>query len=566
MPPRFLLALLLGLLIAGCPSPGNDDDAANDDDLANDDDATANDDDDDDDDDATPDPLDVDDDGDGVTENQGDCDDDDPANFPGNPEVCDGQDNDCNPGAGFPGEFTDADKDGSLACADCDDADASLGDQASDQDCDGTPAISDCDDLDPESTNRVEDNDCDGTVTAYDCDDSDPTSTVLMSDPDCDGTVCTSEMSGGFIEIIQTGGWWDNLTGVVTGIALDDSGAGVALFVQTWGCNPWTGIHVVATGAEQFAVGDAVFVAGEPEEYDANGAWPASVTRFVNTINLQLSGSPHAPVVAAVVPQEDLLDPATAEQWEGVLVTVLDVTVDDYDPFTDEWTATSGLAFADTLGAYGFQFGAGDTFTSITGVVDYSVDSYKVLPRGPADFVGHVATTSCALAPGDVVITELLRDPTEITTSESPQEWLEIKQVLNGNGHPLTGCQLRDTFGNSHVIGSLYLWSTRVLGGTIDTADNGGAPVEYAWGTDIELANGPGGIAIGLPGGTPVDVVMWDDGTTFPSGEGASMRLDWDYQDPISNDDGANWCPGTVPFGTAGDLGDPWYTSHVCPN
>ena len=52
-----------------------------------------------------------------------DCDDADPNNFPGNPEVCDEQDNDCDPTTVFAGEDTDADSDTSVDCLDCDDAD-----------------------------------------------------------------------------------------------------------------------------------------------------------------------------------------------------------------------------------------------------------------------------------------------------------------------------------------------------------------------------------------------------------------------------------------------------------
>ena len=88
-------------------------------------------------------------DGDGVTTCDGDCDDDDPDAFPGNPEVgCDGIDNDCD-------ELTvdelDADLDGSACDADCDDADAN-----------SFPGnIEICDTVD---------NDCDGTSDEFDLD------------------------------------------------------------------------------------------------------------------------------------------------------------------------------------------------------------------------------------------------------------------------------------------------------------------------------------------------------------------------------------------------------------
>jgi len=63
----------------------------------------------------------VDADNDGILECDGDCDDGDPDRFPGNPEVCDGLDNDCD--GVVPAGEVDGDLDGVLVCAgDCDDA------------------------------------------------------------------------------------------------------------------------------------------------------------------------------------------------------------------------------------------------------------------------------------------------------------------------------------------------------------------------------------------------------------------------------------------------------------
>jgi hypothetical protein len=74
-------------------------------------------------------------DGDGVSLCDGDCDDTDNARFPGNPETCNGADEDCDgtPDDGFP----DTDSDTLADCVDTDD------------DADGTPDILDCAPLDP---------------------------------------------------------------------------------------------------------------------------------------------------------------------------------------------------------------------------------------------------------------------------------------------------------------------------------------------------------------------------------------------------------------------------------
>ena len=122
-----------------------------------------------------------------------DCDDLDPDNYPGNDEVCDGSDNDCDGLADcLDDDSTDADGDGVCACDDCDDLDpqnhtAGVEEcDGSDNDCDG---LVDCQDPD------LPDTDGDGVCFCDDCDDANPydfpgnTEDCDGMDNDCDGLV-----------------------------------------------------------------------------------------------------------------------------------------------------------------------------------------------------------------------------------------------------------------------------------------------------------------------------------------------------------------------------------------
>jgi hypothetical protein len=111
----------------------------------------------------------VDADGDGATLCDGDCDDTEIAAYPGAEEICDGLDNDCDPATD---ELSDGDGDGLAVCdGDCDDADAER-----------FPG-------NPEACDGV-DNDCDGAVPADEADDD--ADGARLCDGDCDDADATT--------------------------------------------------------------------------------------------------------------------------------------------------------------------------------------------------------------------------------------------------------------------------------------------------------------------------------------------------------------------------------------
>jgi len=194
-----------------------------------------------------------------------------------------------------------------------------------------------------------------------------------------------------------------------------------------------------------------------------------------------------------------------------------------------------------------------------------------VLDPGEAcDDGGKASGDGCSLAcglegfaPGDVVITEIMQNPSAVT--DGLGEWFE---VFNPGTSPvdLAGWHLTDLGSNAHQIDPktplpIAGGGRRVLGIHADPAVNGGVPVDYAYAT-FSLSNGADAIQLSW-NGVLVDAVVYDGGDLFPDPIGAAMTLDPDASQAGWNDDGALWCTAQSTFG-AGDRGTPGEINDQC--
>jgi hypothetical protein len=133
-----------------------------------------------------------------------DCDDGDGNNFPFNPEVCDGADNDCD---GSVDEGFDVDGDGFTSCGgDCNDADPAVNPLAAEIACDSVD--NDCNAATPD----VFDIDGDTFACDVDCDETDPAIFPAAPevcdgrDNDCDGQIDEIFVFGGYLEPVNPDG------------------------------------------------------------------------------------------------------------------------------------------------------------------------------------------------------------------------------------------------------------------------------------------------------------------------------------------------------------------------
>lgn len=179
-------------------------------------------------------------------------------------------------------------------------------------------------------------------------------------------------------------------------------------------------------------------------------------------------------------------------------------------------------------------------------------------PPPPMDMGGPLPMPTAA---GDVIITEILYDPTAI--AEEQGEWVEL---FNPGGEILFlgGCVLADASASGmHTIDPAA--GLRVGPGEYVVIARGampGFPADYSTGDGFAL-NNSGTETVSLTcGGVLIDSVTFG-AAGWPRATGGSISLDPSSYDATANDAPSSWCAATTTF-ASGDRGSPGQNNPAC--
>lgn len=182
---------------------------------------------------------------------------------------------------------------------------------------------------------------------------------------------------------------------------------------------------------------------------------------------------------------------------------------------------------------------------------------------GTTCVVGTCAGSTDAPAAGDLVISEIMRNP---SGGDDAGEWIELYNALTV-ARRLDGCVLSDDGGDSHTLPAAdapivpakgYL----VLGRGAAFVDNGGFVPDYVY-AGFVLANGADEVTLTCAG-VVIDRVAYTD-SGWPTSAGHAMSLGSAKLDATQNDNAASWCDAVTGFGIGTDFGTPRRPNPACP-
>lgn len=193
--------------------------------------------------------------------------------------------------------------------------------------------------------------------------------------------------------------------------------------------------------------------------------------------------------------------------------------------------------------------------------------SIPITLQPPATGSSALLSQGSLASPGDLVVTEFMKDPTAV--SDGHGEWIELR-VNQSWRLDVEGVTIADFSGASFTLqnggqGLLLAPGQRyVLGNDADPGTNGGVPVDYGW-TGFSLKNSADEILVYDSLGRLLDVVDYDDGVRWPDTPGKSISLGDPVISSMANNDPALWCHGSTALGAGPDTGTPGAVNDVCP-
>ena len=314
-----------------------------------------------------------------------------------------------------------------------------------------------------------------------------------------------------------------------------------------------SGIHVFVPTIEpcgaELALGDRVYVAGRYEEYAAPGDTGGTLTEITSGIvSCRMPGTPLEPAVVAA--PTELATAATAERWEGVLVSIEGVQVTMGAGSFGRVQVTGGVFVDDDVFAFGVALG--DRLARVTGVLTYQFE-YQLEPRIAEDVVfglnerddaacgngldddadGAIDCSDldcCAAAPcaGAVAARRLILSEVvyDLVGTDTGREWVELRNA--GTSAVPLACYALGNGPTSYRYSLAQLPAITVPAGgcvLIGGPDCGGLPCDGAIDFDPDYHNGTAGSASGVAllyglaadvndASVPVDAVLYGTANT----------------------------------------------------
>jgi DNA/RNA endonuclease YhcR with UshA esterase domain len=204
------------------------------------------------------------------------------------------------------------------------------------------------------------------------------------------------------IEDIQFTDWsvgdspYDGCEVTVTGIVTADTAqynSGYGAYAIQSEASPWHGIVFDSWDDTELTRGDNITITGTVEEFDPEWHFKYdNNTKLINISSVSVESTGNSVAAIAVGTSDLAQDADEVESYEGVLVSIGDVTVSSVNSF--DWSVVDGSGVEclidddmATMEANSFMSGLeeGTTLTNVSGIFNFSFGTYKIQIRDMAD-------------------------------------------------------------------------------------------------------------------------------------------------------------------------------------